>query len=52
MTPLMSQQAAAWLLEAGCVEVRTDVPFVLPSGWASPVYMDATRLISLDPRRN
>ena len=35
------------LLDAGCVEVRTDAAFILPSGWASPVYMDATRLISL-----
>lgn len=47
MNESLSQQAAAWLLDAGCVEVRTDAPFLLPSGWASPVYMDATRLISL-----
>lgn len=43
----MNLQAAAWLLQAGCVEVRTEGAFVLPSGWASPVYMDATRLIAL-----
>ena len=34
------------LLNAGCVKVRTDEPFRLPSGWASPVYMDCRRLIS------
>ena len=34
------------LLDAGCVTVRTDEPFRLPSGWASPVYMDCRRLIS------
>lgn len=46
MHEVLRQQAAHWLLDAGCVEVRTDAPFVLPSGWASPVYMDATLLIS------
>jgi orotate phosphoribosyltransferase len=34
------------LLDAGCVKLRTDEPFWLPSGWASPVYMDCRRLIS------
>ena len=34
------------LLSAGCVTVRTDEPFRLPSGWASPVYMDCRRIIS------
>jgi orotate phosphoribosyltransferase len=34
------------LLTAGCVQFRADEPFRLPSGWASPVYMDCRRLIS------
>jgi orotate phosphoribosyltransferase len=34
------------LLDAGCVQFRTDEPFRLPSGWSSPVYMDCRRLIS------
>ncbi|MDF3836454.1 orotate phosphoribosyltransferase [Cupriavidus basilensis] len=34
------------LLDAGCVKFRTDEPFRLPSGWASPVYIDCRRLIS------
>src|SRR3546814_13334848 len=29
-----------------CVTARTDEPFRLPSGWASPVYIDCRRLIS------
>lgn len=37
---------AAALLEADCVRVRTDEPFRLPSGWASPVYMNCRKLIS------
>lgn len=38
--------AAGLLLDAGCVSVRSDEPFRLPSGWATPVYMDCRRLIS------
>src|SRR5512134_874680 len=34
------------LLRAGCVTLKSDEPFRLPSGWASPVYMDCRRLIS------
>ena len=34
------------LLSAGCVKLMSDEPFRLPSGWASPVYMDCRRLIS------
>jgi len=34
------------LIDAGCVTLRTDEPFRLPSGWASPMYMDCRRLIS------
>lgn len=44
--------AAALLLDSGCVTLRADEPFRLPSGWASPVYMDCRRLVSLtDARR-
>lgn len=55
MTPFPDQTAAAKaaskevalaLLDAGCVQVRSDEPFRLPSGWASPVYMDCRRLTS------
>ena len=38
--------AAGLLLDAGCMAVRSDEPFRLPSGWASPVYMDCRRLVS------
>ena len=41
-----ARNVAAKLIDAGCVSVRTDEPFRLPSGWASPVYMDCRRLIS------
>jgi orotate phosphoribosyltransferase len=41
-----SRTVAASLLDSGCVMARTDEPFRLPSGWASPVYMDCRRLIS------
>lgn len=37
---------AGALLDSGCVAVRADEPFRLPSGWASPVYMDGRRLIA------
>jgi orotate phosphoribosyltransferase len=46
-----SHAVAAALLDAGCVTVRTDEPFRLPSGWASPVYMDCRRLISFPTLR-
>lgn len=42
---------ARHLIDCGCVAVRTDEPFRLPSGWASPVYMDARRLISFPRER-
>lgn len=46
-------QAAAWMLEAGCFQLRApgQGPFILPSGWASPAYMDGSRLISLPALR-
>ncbi|MGH8759477.1 MAG: orotate phosphoribosyltransferase, partial [Burkholderiales bacterium] len=46
-----AKSVAAALLDAGCVTVRTDEPFRLPSGWASPVYMDCRRLISFPTLR-
>jgi len=41
-----SKAVAAALLDAGCVTARTDEPFRLPSGWASPVYVDCRKIIS------
>ncbi|MDB5890020.1 MAG: pyrE [Polaromonas sp.] len=38
-------------MDSGCVQVRTDEPYRLPSGWASPVYMDCRRLISFPAAR-
>ena len=34
------------LLSTSCIEVQMDEPFRLPSGWASPVYIECRRLIS------
>ncbi|MGO3741205.1 orotate phosphoribosyltransferase [Kerstersia sp.] len=45
-SPTSGQRIAALLLDAGCVSMRGDEPFRLPSGWASPFYMDCRRLIS------
>lgn len=42
---------AARLIDSGCVILRTDEPFRLPSGWATPVYMDCRRLISFTEAR-
>ncbi|GAA4339125.1 orotate phosphoribosyltransferase [Pigmentiphaga soli] len=42
---------ARLLLESGAVHVTGAKPFVLRSGWASPVYVDVRRLISSVPRR-
>lgn len=42
----ISKHVARLLLDSGCVQVRTEEPFRLPSGWATPVYMDCRRLIS------
>jgi orotate phosphoribosyltransferase len=47
----VSKKAARTLLTSGCVQVRTEEPFRLPSGWASPVYMDCRRLISFPAAR-
>ncbi|MDB5966648.1 MAG: pyrE, partial [Polaromonas sp.] len=51
--PGISHDVARMLWDSGCVQVRTEEPFRLPSGWASPVYMDCRRLISYpDVRRS
>ena len=42
----VGRTVAQALLNAGCVEVHTDEPFRLPSGWASPVYMDCRKIMS------
>ena len=34
------------LISTSCIEVQMDEPFRLPSGWASPVYIECRRLIS------
>lgn len=47
----ISQRVARLLLDSGCVQVRAEEPFRLPSGWASPVYMDCRRLISFPVAR-
>ena len=47
ITPIHhAHDVARSLLAADCVQVRTDEPFRLPSGWASPVYMNCRKLIS------
>ena len=48
----MAKDVASALISAGCIEVRTDEPFRLPSGWASPVYMECRRLISFPDIRH
>ena len=49
--PASGPAVAARLIDAGCVTVRSDEPFRLPSGWATPVYMDCRRLISFPETR-
>ncbi len=46
------QRVAALLLESGCVSMRGEEPFRLPSGWASPVYMDCRRIIAFPEVRS
>lgn len=43
---LMAQQTARMLLEVKAVHFRSDEPFKLTSGLASPVYIDCRKLIS------
>jgi orotate phosphoribosyltransferase len=45
------ETGAKALLRAGRVTLKADELFRLPSGWASPVYMDCRRLISFPPVR-
>jgi len=40
------QKVARILFDTGCVQFKADEPFRLPSGWASPIYMDCRKLIS------
>ncbi len=42
----VAKDVALALLSSGCIEVQADEPFRLPSGWASPVYIECRRLIS------
>jgi orotate phosphoribosyltransferase len=45
----MSETAARTariLLEAGCILLRPDRPFILSSGWASPAWLDMPRALS------
>ncbi|WP_226952885.1 orotate phosphoribosyltransferase [Mesopusillimonas faecipullorum] len=46
-----ARSIATALLDAGCVSARRDEPFRLPSGWASPVYIDCRRIISFPKLR-
>ncbi|MGQ0664444.1 MAG: orotate phosphoribosyltransferase [Pseudomonadota bacterium] len=40
------------LLDTGCLLFRPDRPFVFSSGWASPVFVDCKRLISMPVARD
>ena len=48
----IAREVSLALLSCGCIEFQADEPFRLPSGWASPVYIECRRLISFpDIRR-
>lgn len=47
-----AEAIAARLIDAGCVSLRQEEPYRLPSGWASPGYMDCRRLISFPALRD
>ncbi|WP_316860390.1 orotate phosphoribosyltransferase [uncultured Cohaesibacter sp.] len=49
---LMAEMTAKMLLEVGAVHFRTDEPFKLASGIASPTYIDCRKLISYPRIRN
>ena len=49
---LMAEMTAKMLLEIEAVHFRTDEPFMLTSGLASPVYIDCRKLISYPRIRN
>ena len=42
----VAREVSHALLSTNCIEVQVDGPFHLPSGWASPVYIECRRLIS------
>ena len=42
----MADITAKMLVEVGAVNFNADQPFILTSGWASPVYLDCRRIIS------
>ncbi|MGF1502046.1 MAG: orotate phosphoribosyltransferase [Paracoccaceae bacterium] len=50
---MSAEEAARIILEAGAVYTRTEgEPFFFSSGWASPVFVDVKRLISLPEARD
>jgi orotate phosphoribosyltransferase len=49
MTP--GREAARMLLETGSILLRPERPFIFSSGWASPVYLDIPRALSLPVAR-
>ena len=44
-------KAAKLLLDIKAVNFRHDEPYILTSGWASPVYIDCRKLISYPKER-
>jgi orotate phosphoribosyltransferase len=48
---LMGLEAAKILLDIKAVNFRPDEPYILTSGWASPVYIDCRKLISYPKER-
>lgn len=47
----IAREVSLALLSCGCIEFQADEPFRLPSGWASPVYIECRRLISFPDLR-
>jgi orotate phosphoribosyltransferase len=45
------RHTARILLDAGCILLRPDRPFMLSSGWASPAWLDIPRALSLPGAR-
>ena len=48
----MGLEAAKMLLDIKAVNFRPNEPYILTSGWASPVYIDCRKLISYPKERN
>jgi orotate phosphoribosyltransferase len=46
-----ASRTAGILLDIGAVNFNAEKPFILTSGWASPVYIDCRRIISFLPER-